>query len=236
MEESIIDPTYIVGSFEYVIGYVRVTLFMTIAAVALGTVLGILAAIAEILKLPVFRQIAYVYVLVCRSLPNMVLLYLVYYGLPILFLVLEDKAGIHVPFEYVPAISIAILGVGLHTGSYLAEIFRAAIQSVPQGQVEAALALGMTWPQIFRRVVFPQAGVFALPLFANQFLNTMKGTSITFVITVVELFGAAKLYCEDNSQYFEAYITVACIYWAMGAMFEYLFSKMEFTLSRFKRA
>lgn len=234
--QGIIDPAYIVGSFDYVIGYVKVTLLMTLAAVALGTVLGLFSAVAEILRIPVFRTIARGYVLVCRSLPNMVLLYLVYYGLPILFLVLQDKAGIHVPFEYVPAMSIAILGLGLHTGAYLAEIFRAAIQSVQTGQVEAALSLGMTWSQVFRRVVFPQAGVFALPLFANQFLNTMKSTSICFVITVVELFGAAKLYCEDNSQYFEAYITVACLYWAMGIAFEFLFARLEFHLGRFKRA
>lgn len=232
---DIIDPAYIVGSFDYVIRYLPVTLGLTLASVLLGTVLGLFSAVAEILRLPVFRQIARGYVLICRSLPNMVLLYLVYYGLPILFLVLHDKTGIHVPYEHVPALSIAILGLGLHTGAYLSENFRAAIQSVRTGQVEAALALGMTWPQVFRRVIFPQASVFALPLFANQFLNTMKSTSICFVITVIELFGAAKLFCEDNSQYFEAYITVACLYWAMGAIFETIFSRLEFHLSRFKR-
>ena len=232
---GIIDPEYIVGSFEYVLPYVPVTLGITLAAVVFGTILGILAAVAEVLRLPVLAGLARGYVLVCRSLPNMVLLYLVYYGLPILFLVMHDKTGVHVPYEHVPAIAVAVLGLSLHTGAYLAESFRAAIQSVPKGQVEAALSLGMTWPAIFRRILFPQASVFALPLFANQFLNTMKSTSIVFVITVIELFGAAKLFCEDNSQYFEAYITVALLYWAMGAVFETLFSRLEFRLSRFKR-
>ena len=63
----------------------------------------------------------------------------------------------------------------------------------------------------------------------------MKSTSIVFVITVIELFGAAKLYCEDNSQYFEAYIAVACIYWVMGVVFEFLFDRLELRLGRYKR-
>ena len=86
----------------------------------------------------------------------------------------------------------------------MSEIFRAALQSVPKGaNGSGSGAIGMTWFQAFRRIVLPQATVFALPLFTNQFLNTMKSTSIVFVITVIELFGAAKLYTEENSQYFE---------------------------------
>ena len=100
---------------------------------------------------------------------------------------------------------------------------------------QAAEAMGMTSVQMYRRVIFPQAVVFALPLFANQFLSTMKSTSIVFVITVIEVFGAAKLFCEDNSQYFEAYIVAACLYWGMGILFEFLFTKLEDRLSSYKR-
>ena len=131
--------------------------------------------------------------------------------------------------------AVAVIGLTLHTGAYLSEIFRAALASVPEGQFEAARAMGMTSWQMYRRVIFPQAVVFALPLFANQFLSTMKSTSIVFVITVIEVFGAAKLFCEDNSQYFEAYIVAACLYWGMGVLFEFLFTKLEDRLSSYKR-
>ena len=229
------DFTYIAGSFFYVIGYVKVTLYLTLLSVGFGALLGLLSCIAEVKDIPVLKQIAKLYVLICRSLPNMVLLYLVYYGLPIAFLALSDNTGVHVPFEQVPAFLVAAVGLTLHTGAYLSEIFRAALESVNKGQIEAAMALGMTWTQAFRRVIFPQAVVVAIPAFANQFLDTMKSTSICFVITVVELFGAAKLYCEDNSQYFEAYIVVACIYWGMGILFEYMFSRLETRLGKFRR-
>ncbi|MDU4216214.1 MAG: amino acid ABC transporter permease [Veillonella sp.] len=146
-----------------------------------------------------------------------------------------DQTGVHVPFEKVPATFVAVVGLTLHTGAYLSEIFRAALQSVPKGQMEAAQAIGMTWFQAFRRIVLPQATVFALPLFTNQFLNTMKSTSIVFVITVIELFGAAKLYTEENSQYFEAYIVVAGLFWVMGIVFEFIFHRLEIYASKYKR-
>lgn len=233
--DSMIDFTYITGSFWYVIGYVKVTLWLTLLSVGAGTVLGLFSAVIHITKTPILYPIAKLYVLVCRSLPNMVLLYLVYYGLPIFFMALDGETGIHIPFENIPAELVAVIGLSLHTGAYLSENFRAAIQSVSEGQAEAALSLGMTRVQVFRRVIFPQASVFALPLFANQFLSTMKSTSICFVITVVELFGAAKLYCEDNSQYFEAYIVVAFLYWGMGIFFEFLFQRLEYQVGKFRR-
>ena len=231
----IIDSTYIYGTFFAVIPYVKVTLMITFLSVGLGTILGLLSCVLQQNKVPVLSQLSYLYVLLCRSIPNMVLLYLVYYGLPILFLALEDQTGVHVPFEKVPATFVAVVGLTLHTGAYLSEIFRAALQSVPKGQMEAAQAIGMTWFQAFLRIVLPQATVFALPLFTNQFLNTMKSTSIVFVITVIELFGAAKLYTEENSQYFEAYIVVAGLFWVMGIVFEFIFHHLEIYASKYKR-
>ena len=140
----IIDSTYIYGTFFAVIPYVKVTLMITFLSVGLGTILGLLSCVLQQNKVPVLSQLSYLYVLLCRSIPNMVLLYLVYYGLPILFLALEDQTGVHVPFEKVPATFVAVVGLTLHTGAYLSEIFRAALQSVPKGQMEAAQAIGMT--------------------------------------------------------------------------------------------
>lgn len=235
MDEPFIDVEYFWGALQAVLPYVKVTMGLTLASVVLGAILGLICCLVEVRKIPVLSQLAKLYVLVCRSLPNMVLLYLVYYGVPILLMALSQKGNLSFHVEKVTALQIAVVGLTLHTGAYLTEIFRAAVQSIPEGQLEAAESIGMTWLQAYRRVILPQAAVFSLPLFANQFLSTMKSTSIVFVITVIELFGAAKLYCEDNSQYFEAYIAVACIYWVMGVVFEFLFDRLELRLSRYKR-
>lgn len=232
---GILDFNYVKGAFFYVIPYLKITISLTVLSVILGTVIGIAGAVSELLHVPIISRLTKGYVLICRSLPNLVLLYLVYYGLPILLLALHEEAGIHLPYEHISAYLVAVVGLSLHTGAYLTENFRAAIKSVPPGQIEAAKSLGMTWPQIFQRVIFPQASVFAIPLFANQVLSTMKSTSIVFIITVVEILGAAKLFCEENSQYFEAYIVVALLYWGMGILLEFLFSRMEISLGKFKR-
>ncbi|MGM9517873.1 MAG: amino acid ABC transporter permease [Acidaminococcus sp.] len=235
MDEPFIDVEYFWGALQAVLPYVKVTLGLTLASMVLGAILGLVCCLVEVRKVPVLSQLAKLYVLVCRSLPNMVLLYLVYYGVPILLMALSREGNLPLHVEKVTALQIAVVGLTLHTGAYLTEIFRAAVQSIPAGQLEAAESIGMTWLQAYRRVILPQAAVFSLPLFANQFLSTMKSTSIVFVITVIELFGAAKLYCEDNSQYFEAYIAVACIYWVMGVVFEFLFDRLELRLGRYKR-
>ncbi|WP_303816274.1 amino acid ABC transporter permease [Acidaminococcus timonensis] len=235
MDEPFIDVEYFWGALQAVLPYVKVTLGLTLASVVLGAILGLVCCLVEVRKVPVLSQLAKLYVLVCRSLPNMVLLYLVYYGVPILLMALSREGNLPLHVEKVTALQIAVVGLTLHTGAYLTEIFRAAVQSIPAGQLEAAESIGMTWLQAYRRVILPQAAVFSLPLFANQFLSTMKSTSIVFVITVIELFGAAKLYCEDNSQYLEAYIAVACIYWVMGVVFEFLFDRLELRLGRYKR-
>lgn len=232
---SLIDWQYVAQGFAFILPYIKVTLFLTLSSVFWGALLGLVSCLAQRSEVPVLEKLFRLYVYVCRSIPNMVLLYLVYYGLPLAFLALRGKTGIHVPVEQVPAMAVAVIGLTLHTGAYLSEIFRAALASVPEGQFEAARVMGMTSWQMYRRVIFPQAVVFVLPLFANQFLSTMKSTSIVFVITVIEVFGAAKLFCEDNSQYFEAYIVAACLYWGMGVLFEFLFTKLEDRLSSYKR-
>lgn len=232
---GVIDPAYIRDTFLYIYPYLTVTISLTLWAVVLGSILGLAGAIGEVMGGKILQKIIRLYVLVCRSLPNLVLLYLVYYGLPILLLALHEEWGIHLPYEYISAYFVAVVGLTLHTGAYLTEIFRAAILSVSEGQVEAAKSLGMPWKDIFIRVVIPQASVFAIPLVANQVLSTMKSTSIVFIITVMEILGAAKLFCEGNSRYFEAYIVVALLYWGMGALLEVLFHRLEWVMSKYKR-
>lgn len=235
MADSFINISYVKDSLLFILPYVKVTMSLTLASVVLGGILGLVCCLVEWKKIPVLTQIVKLYVLVCRSLPNMVLLYLVYYGLPLFLMAMEQKGWQGIRVEQVTAVQIAVLGLTLHTGAYLTEIFRAGLQAIPEGQWEAAESIGMTFFQSFRRVILPQAAVFSLPLFANQFLSTMKSTSICFVITVVELFGAAKLFCEDNSQYFESYIAAAIVYWVLGVIFEFVFNHLEFSLSRYRR-
>jgi ABC-type amino acid transport system permease subunit len=101
--------------------------------------------------------------------------------------------------------------------------------------MEAALSIGMTWWQGFHRIILRQAAVFAIPLMANQFLNLIKGTAIAFMITVMELFGAANVLSAENNRYLEVYIVVALMYWGVSVFFERLFLVIENKLAYFKK-
>lgn len=226
---SFFSVQYMVDSFPILASYLPVTLFITLVSGVLGIFLGMGLAVIRVKEIPGLNLLTRVFISFIRSTPFLVQLFVVYFGIPELL----QKMGLDVN-ELPPMLFILVIFV-LHVGAYGAEILRSSILAVAPGEKEAAASLGMTSVQVYRRVILPQAAVFALPLFANQFLSTMKSTSIVFVITVIELFGAAKLFCEDNSQYFEAYMAVACLYWAMGIIFEFLFDRLEYRLSRFRR-
>lgn len=232
---QIIDPYFLVEMFFKLASYIPVTLGLAITSMFFASLLGLLVMVIRIKKIPILSKLADLYVLLGRALPTMVILYIVFFALPIFMMIYADTTGKKIDFNQIPAVVFAVIGLTIHTGAYLTEVFRAAVQSVDKGQMEAAYSIGMTWWQGFYRIIFRQAAVFAMPLMANQFLNLIKSTSIAFMITVMELFGAANVICADNNRYLEVYIVVACIYWGMSILFEKLFLMVENKLAFFKK-
>jgi polar amino acid transport system substrate-binding protein len=156
---------------------VAVTVAVSVGAMVLAVLGGLLLAVAR-LPSPIgwrrlVRAAATGYVEVFRGTPVLLQLFVIYYGL----------AGV----LRIDAYAAAILGLGLNYAAYEAEIYRAGIQAVPRGEIEAAYALGMTGALAFRRVVLPQAVRFSLPGIANDFIALLKDSSLVSVITVVEL-------------------------------------------------
>ncbi len=232
---SIIDPYFLMEIFWKLVGYIPMTLGLAITSMVLASVLGLFMLIIRMKKIPVLSKLADLYVLLGRALPTMIILYIVFFALPIALMIFAEKTGQKIEINQVPAVVFAVIGLTIHTGAYLTEVFRAAVQSVEKGQMEAAYSIGMTWWQGFYRIIFRQAAVFAMPLMANQFLNLIKNTSIAFMITVMELFGAANVICADNNRYLEVYIVVAFIYWGMSILFEKLFLVVEHKLAVFQK-
>lgn len=232
---NILEFSFMATTFVELLSYVPVTLFLAIVSMLLASIIGLACTIAQIRSIPVLAQLSRAYLLLGRAIPTMVMLYLVYFGLPVLLMAFTERTGIETGYRHVPPMVFAIVGLTLHTGAYLAEIFRAALLSVDKGQMEAALSVGMTWLQGFYRIVLRQAAVFAMPLLANQFLDLIKGTSIVFTITVIELLGAAKIACAEHYRYLETYLVVAVMYWGISICFEKLFHFAEQKLALFKK-
>ncbi|MFZ2511853.1 MAG: amino acid ABC transporter permease [Gordonia sp. (in: high G+C Gram-positive bacteria)] len=182
------------------------TLALTVCAMALGVVLGVIMAIMRLSPNPVLRAVAWVYLWVFRGTP--VYVQLVLWGL---FGSIYKQIDLGVPFgptffhidvqSINAAFLFAIIGLGLNEAAYMAEIVRAGITSVPEGQMEASVALGMTWPQTMRRVVLPQAMRIIIPPTGNELISMLKTTSLVTAIPFsLELYGRSRDISSVNFQ------------------------------------
>ena len=185
-------------------------------------ILGLVLAFIRNSKVPVLYEIAGLYISFFRAIPMLVQLFLIYYGLPQLF----------PAFTAMEALTAAIIGLSLKESAYLAEIFRAALNSVDKGQLEACLSVGMTKVQAYRRILLPQATRNALPATGNQFISLIKETSLAFTLGVVELFAEAKIMAAESLKFFETYLAVAIVYWILIILYSYFQRLFEKRLGR----
>lgn len=176
-----------------------VTLQLSFAALAIGSILGICTAIARRYGNRLMSLIANTYVELIRGTPLTVQMFIIYYGLPSLGILFSATAS-------------AIIALSINSGAYQAEYFRGAIESIGGGQMEAALSTGMTKTQAILRIILPQALRLALPSWSNEAAYLPKYSSIAFLVTVPELIARAKVAIARNLRPLEVYLVVAAIY------------------------
>lgn len=192
---------------------VLITLKVTAIAVVLGTAFGIIFALLKISRSKVLQTIANLYITIIRGTPLIVQIMFLYYGITSIITLSNFWAG-----------SIAL---GIHNGAYIAEIFRGAIQGIDRGQREASLALGMNRTQAMRRIIFPQALRRAIPPLGNQFIITLKDSSLVYLIGVSELFSRANREAAANFMPFETFLVVGMYYLILVLIFTWLLKLYE---------
>lgn len=201
--------------------YLSVTFLVVIIATIFGSILGILVAIVQIRKIPVISQICILYISFMRGTPMLVQLFLILYGLPI---ILQPVLGVNIGREW-DRIDFAYATFILNQGAFLSVIFRSAIESVPVGQVEAGMSVGLTVFQNFRRVIFPQALKVALPPFGTDLIGLFENSSLVFTIGVIDIMGRAKTIGSSSGHVLEACIYIAIIYILISITVRVLFQK-----------
>ena len=190
----------LIDSFPNIlINGLTVTLPLTIISFALALVIALITALVQTAKIPVLRQLARFYVWVIRGTPVLVQLFVVFYGLPSLGVLID-------PF---PA---AVACFAINEGAYCAETIRAALESVPAGQMEAGYCVGMTYLQTMRRIVLPQALRTAFPPLFNSLISLLKDTSLAANITVTEMFMATQRIVARTYESLPLSLEVAFIY------------------------
>ena len=202
------SPVYM-ETYHFLIPGVYVTIKLALAAFVVAMVLGLLAALGQISRHPIPHTIARLYVEVVRGVPLLVqLIYIAFVVTP----VIADLTGIRL---FRDDMVRAVLGLGIGYGAYLAEVYRAGIESIPRGQTEAARSLGMTPWQAMRHIILPQAIRVILPPLGNDFVSMLKDSSLASVISVTELTYSGSLLNARTFRSFETYNMVALLYLTM---------------------
>ena len=178
---------------------IMVTIPLTIISFSIAMIIAIIVAMIQFAKIPVLRQIARFYIWIVRGTPLLVQLYVVFFGLPKLGVIID-------PFP------CAVLVFSINEGAYCAETMRAALESVSVGQIEAGYCVGLSYLQIMRRIVLPQALRTAFPPLSNSLIGMVKDTSLAANITVAEMFMATQRIVARTYEPLALYIEVALIY------------------------
>ncbi len=232
---GLLDLDYLISSIPRVAAGIPVSLSIACIAFLFGILIGFVIALIKIYRVPVLRQIAGLYVSFMRGTPLLVQIFLAYYGIPLVLRYMSEAYGWQADISQIPAIAFMYVSFSLNVGAYLSETIRAAVMSVSKGQIEAAQAIGMTTAQTMRRIVIPQAATVAIPNMGNTFIALLKDTSLAFAASVPEIIGQAKISAARTSNFFEAYIVAALMYWAICILFEQLLRRSENRIRRHER-
>ena len=198
MSERLI--TILTESFtKILIPGLTVTIPLTAISFALAMVIAVVVALIQFANIRILKQICRFYIWIIRGTPLLVQLYVIFFGLPGLGIMID-------PFP------CAVLVFSINEGAYCAETMRAALESVPSGQIEAGYCVGMNYLQIMRRIVLPQAFRTAFPPLTNSLIGMVKDTSLAANITVVEMFMTTQRIVARTDEPLALYIEVALIY------------------------
>jgi putative S-methylcysteine transport system permease protein len=217
-----LDLDYMLALVPVIAGYMPLTIGMAVAAMICALLLACLLAVERVIRVPVLDQAVQLFISFFRGTPLLVQLFLFYYGLP---QIVPALAGIN-------GVTAAIIGLTLHFSAYMAESIRAAILGVDRSQWEAAQAVGMTQGQSMRRIILPQAARVAAPTLVNYFIDMIKSTSLAFTLGVTEMMGATQKEAAGSFLYFEAFLVVAVMYWAIVEALSFLQKRLEIRLNK----
>ena len=222
---STVDETTIVGllknNYGQLLSGLGITIGLALLSFAIAIVIGIIFGMFAVSPVKALRVTSSVFVDVVRGIPLMIVAAFIFGGIPNL---IESITGQQSPINDFVAGTIAL---SLNSGAYIAEIVRGGIQAVPVGQMEASRSLGISYGTTMRKIILPQAGKIMLPNFINQFVITLKDTTIISAIGLVELFQAGKIIIARNYQSFRMYAILAIIYLVVITLLTRLARKLE---------
>lgn len=216
----IIDFQLIFKSIPYVLSGLPYTLGISILSFIVGNLFAILLAFMRMSQKSWLRYPARIYISIMRGVPMLVVLFILYFGLP--------YVGVQLP-----ALLCAFIGFSSVSAAYMAEILRSSISAVDKGQWEAARSLGLPKKSIIRHIILPQAMRIAVAPLGNVIIDMVKSSSLAAMITVPDIFQNAKIIGGREYDYMSMYILIAFIYWTLSFTLELLQNHFEKRLATY---
>jgi octopine/nopaline transport system permease protein len=202
------------------------TLAVSLSSMALGLVVGTLGAAAKLSVIPPLRWLAEGYTTIARGVPELLVIYLLFFGGSGAVMFVSRLFGYDGYIE-LNAFTIGTFAIGAISGAYSTEVIRGAVLAVPAGQIEAAKAIGMARGLMFRRILFPQVARYALPGLGNVWQFTLKDTALISVTGLVEIMRQAHIAAGSTRQPFTFYLVAAALYLVLTTFSNYGFQRAE---------
>ena len=222
-----------VEAFAFILKHLPLTLFLPAVTLLIGIVLGSIVAIVRLRSNKLVNAILAIVVSFFRSVPAILQVFIMYYSLPYLIApILSIVTGSVVkPFDVSPYWTAYIFFI-IYQTAYQSENIRGALLSVDKGQMEAALAAGLSYYQAYKRIILPQAFAVAMPSFFTYYLHGIKSLALLFTIKIVDIFAAADIFAALYSRRTEPYVADAIIYWLLCVGLTFVFNSWERRLSK----
>jgi len=210
------DLQRIIGWMPALLDGTRITLLLTVTSVCTALVISVFLALAKISPNPFLNKPATAYIFFFRGTPLLIQLFIIYFGLPLI----DPRLDVGSRFM------AAYIAFSLNIAAYLAEIIRAAIQSIDKGQMEAARSLGLSYGQAMRLVIIPQSYRRMIPPICNEFVMVLKDTALVSIIALTDLTFATKMIASNRASAI-VFIPALIIYLILTWVFTFIFDKLE---------
>lgn len=216
-----IDLTLLWKHKVYMLTGAVVTLKLTIGAVIVGLLLGVILGMGRVSRAKLFKSFSGIYIQLFRGTPMLLQIFFIYFGVPQLYYLLTG-------FSMTPdPLAVGVIALGLNSGAYVAEIVRAGIQAVGQGQMEAGRSIGLSYNQTMRHIILPQAIKKIIPPLGNEAIVLLKDSSLVSVIGTQELMYSAKVMGARYYDYVQFLIGAGIIYLCFTFVIARLLAKAE---------
>ena len=213
-----VHPDFMLEWAPFILGGVSITIFVSVLSILFATLFAVVGALGRLSRVAPIYAAATLYVSLVRGTPLIIQLIFWYLALPQFGIVL-------------PAVVCGIFGLAFNYGAYMTEIFRAGIQAIPRGQIEAASALGMTERLTMRRIVLPQATRIVIPAIGNEFIAMIKDSALVAYVGIQETYWRASTTGSRFFRSFETLLVAALIYWFLTIIFSLVQERIEKRLS-----